>query len=59
MSTEIEWKWEDCTAGIVCPVCKDNGMETVLIADSQNEKATCGICGKFEYQLSAKIVFTR
>lgn len=51
--TELEYVYEDCSIGFKCPVCGES-----LIADSQNEKQTCS-CGKFEYQLSAKIVFTR
>ena len=59
MDIKIETIWEDASMSFYCPVCRSNGKGTDLIADSQHEKQVCRVCGKFEYQLSSKLIFKR
>ena len=45
---EIEYQWEDCTIGFICPNCGDE-----LVADSQNGEDECD-CG-LKYCLTASL----
>ena len=47
---ELEYDWEDCSIGFHCPVCGE-----LLVADSRDEMQICE-CGKYRYQLSARII---
>ena len=50
--SEIEYRWNDCSIGFVCPIC---GAQ--LVADAENGQCECECGLKYHLETNLKIEY--